>query len=628
MDPSSISKSKRGAFQPRGDLQNRSPEDEDNDEKPSHSNPSLPPSIKSKNATTKQKKANYLPVKSSGYGRASPSVKMSISSSRPKLRHGDGSLAGERTIDKQKARRSTSRSSSMLSANATATKNYCNSGKSRQRSASPAVRNMRSKNCPSPAVGNSQKEEHHQQHRLNDNKRHHDDKRIHGLPLKKQKNQENFSKSFASPESKKNYREAETISQNIDIDPTPVKAAKKLLSDAKKQAAVMEHTPLSPLIQSPVMEEETIDCEVAKADTDPSVLQSADGNFSTSADSNGSVSSMFTDLHPSISQTQSLSDNLFSIQSGIASTSILSLIKTKNKSSSSAAAPSDLRKRLERSEEELKTLKTICNDLLKGKDEFVAGAVRIELALRQKSMGVQTSFRLLGEEKETLTKQLNGANDTALKMQEELECLGRERDLAKAKCNALQDDCDGAKRNLEALQQKYTDSCVKMALLETKLEESKSQLEEARCQVIEAQSFTEKAVDDAKVELSIEVNKLKEKNETMVAMMKAREIEVCKLMDFDLESVNFDDGSSFLNAIRSKVEEYRHDANTTIEHQNELERLKAELKQSKTDLCVSFMVYVICHRFNCFVSCKLNKILLYVPSVCTRKSCNKRQRYE
>ncbi|KAL7494093.1 hypothetical protein ACHAWT_004624 [Skeletonema menzelii] len=589
MDPSSISKSKRGAFQPRGDLQNRSPEDEDNDEKPSHSNPSLPPSIKSKNATTKQKKANYLPVRSSGYGRASPSVKMSISSSRPKLRHGDGSLAGERTIDKQKARRSTSRSSSMLSANATATKNYCNSGKSRQRSASPAVRNMRSKNCPSPAVGNSQKEEHQQQHRLNNNKRHHDedDKRIHGVPLKKQKNQENFSKSFASPESKKNYREAETTSQNIDIDPTPVKAAKKLLSDARKQAAVMEHTPLSPLIQSPVMEEETIDCEceVAKADTDPSVLQFADGNFSTSADSNGGVSSMFTDLHPSISQTQSLSDNLFSIQSGIASTSILSLIKTKNKSSSSAAAPSDLRKRLERSEEELKTLKPICNDLLKGKDEFVAGAVRIELALRQKIMGVQTSFRLLGEEKETLTKQLNGANDTALKMQEELECLGRERDLAKAKCNALQDDCDGAKRTLEASQQKYTDSCVKMALLETKLEESKSQLEEARCQVIEAQSFTEKAVDDAKVELSIEVNKLKEKNETMVAMMKAREIEVCKLMDFDLESVNFDDGSSFLNAIRSKVEEYRHDANTTIEHQNELERLKAELKQSKTDLC-------------------------------------------
>ena len=232
-----------------------------------------------------------------------------------------------------------------------------------------------------------------------------------------------------------------------------------------------------------------------------------------------SMSSIFTELHPDISQTQSLSNNLFSIQSGIASTSILSLIKSKKKKASSSSTtttttitaasslaattvdrsttPSELRRRLERREEELKTLKIICCDLLQGKDEFVSDAVGIELTLRQKIMGVQTAFGLLGEERETLTTKLNDANNTILKLQEEVECLRHERDLANVKYNALQGDCDGAKRNLETLQQSYTNSCVQLALLESKVDESKSQLEEARSEVIEAKSSTENALAEA-----------------------------------------------------------------------------------------------------------------------------------
>ena len=676
MDPS-MPKSKRGAFQPRGDLQNRSPEDEDVSDddhelkSSSHSNPPLPPSNKSTNVTKKKKKAEFLPVKSSGYGRASPSVKLSASSSRPKLRHGDGSLAGELALDKKKSRSSTSRSSLLsvhTTTSTTAMKNNSNSGKSRSRSASPALRSMRSRS-PSPVVRKSQKE---QQHGGLNNKRHHvvDNRKFDGVPVKKQKNQEtsrskaeevissnksfaslessnnhhnarkkydqfdgipvdkaayqeNFSsskgsafsevassKSFASPESSNNhqhavkkYHAADFTSQNNDIDPTPVKAAKKLLSDARNRAAVRDPTPLSPLI--PVMEEEKLDCEVAMTDADPSELalfvqqQSTDSSTSTDVCSNETVASIFTDLHPNISQTQSLSDNLFSIQSGIASTSILSLIKNKKKSTTAAAAvdrstPSELRKRLERKDEELKTLKIVCNDLLQGKDEFVSGAIGIELALRQKIMGVQTAFGLLGQEKESLMKQLNDANDTALKMQEEMECLRRERDLATAKCNALQEDCDGAKSNHDILQQSYNESRVKMTLLETKVEESKYQLEEARSQVLEAQLSKEKALDEMKVEMTKDIHALQGKNETMVATVKAREMEICRMMSVDLESVDFDDGSPFLNAVRSKVEEYQHDANTTNEIQNDLERLKAELTQSKTDLGVSIFV-VCCH---------------------------------
>jgi len=610
--------SKRGAFQPRDDLQNRSPEDEDvSVVKPSHSNPPLPRSNNGDNTTKRKKKASYLPVKSSGYGRASLPTS-TISSSRPKLRHGDGSLAGELALDNSKTRMSTSRSSLLLSVNATAAKsnNRGESGRSRSLSASPAVRSVRSRS-PNPAMiqlhtEQQQPIQHHCELNNCKHKRHHFDddsdevtssSNYDHMAMKKQKRQEettfgskSSSKAFASPESYNNdkkHHAADFTNHNIDIDPTPVKAAKKLLSDARKRAAV-EPTPLSPLIQSPVMEEMN-DYVAAKEDNGASLLaqqhSSFDDTSTTAVGSVENIASVFTDLHPNISQTQSLSDNLFSIPSGIASTSIISLIKNKKKSAPvDRSTPSELRKRLERREEELKTLKLVCNDLLQGKDEFVAGAVGIELTLRQKIMGIQTAFGLLGEEKKTLLKQLNDANDAVLKMQEEMECLRRERDLAIAKCNTIQEDCDGVKTNLESLQQSYTNSCVKLALLETKVEESKSQLEQSRIKIIEAQSSTEKAVAEAKVGISKERIVLQE-------AMKSREMEVCRIMNVDMESVDFDDGSSFLNAVRSKVQEYHHNANTNIDVQNELERLKVELEQSKTDLGVSYFCrkLVLCH---------------------------------
>lgn len=619
MDPS---KTKRGALQPRGDLQNRSPEDEDDasyDEQLQLKKSSLPPSMKSKiNTTTGKKSAKYLPVKSSGYGRASPSVKiLNASNGRPKLRHGDGSLAGELSFDsKKKSRRSSTSRPSLAAAHATKPNNKVNNVKSRLRSASPVVKGIIHGKCPSPTVRNTQQEELQQlcQRGLNQNKRQHvdDNDKNNVMPVKKFKNQE-VSKSegenhisfnsFASPESSSNNHFVMKKYHEADIDPTPVKAAKKLLLDAKKRPVVIHHAPLSPLMHSPVMEEETVECAVAMKDSDPLVLalsvqqQSTDNdNLALPTDSdNNNIASIFTELHPSISQSQSLSGNLFSIQSGIASTTIRSLIKNKQTKSNSSTAVvvdrstsiSELRKRLERKEEELKTLKVVCNDLLQGKDEFVSGAVDIELTLRQKAMSVQTAFVQLGEERDSLMKQLNDVDDTAQEMQEKLACLEKERDLAIDRCNTVQEECAGVKSDLETLQQHYTDGCAKIALLETEVEESKSKLDEAHSQVIEAQSSTEKAVDDIKVGMSLEINMLKEKNETLVAMMKAREMEICKMMNVDVK-----DGSSFLDAVRSKVEEFQNDARTINESQNELERLKAELKQSKSDLGVSSLICV------------------------------------
>jgi hypothetical protein len=490
----------------------------------------------------------------------------------------------------------------------------------RSRSASPAIAHRTSKS----------------------NKRHHVDNNNYyttdgnkststGSIVKRQKKQESSfenssksskvaSKSFSSPpgESSNNNinnnddddsvinnvktYQAKDFCQNIDVDPTPVKAAKKLLSDAKKRNIAAENittdatAPFSPLVLSPVMENDGgVGGAATKSDKLSSdvVLPSTE-TTTVAATSIEGIASIFNDLHPNISQTQSLSDNLFSIQSGIASTSILSLIKKKKPTGAAAATAVDkstsmeLRKRLERREDELKTLKIVCNDLLAGKDEFVSGAIGIELALRQKIMGVQTAFGLMHEEREALTTQLSDANDEIVKMREEMECLRRERDLANAKCSSLQDEYDCAKTTIGTLQQTNTDNCVKIAILETKVEESQSQLEDARNQVLEAQSSTDMAVAKAKDELSKDMNIVQDENQTLVAKVKARDIEMLRILRVDVESVDLDDESSILNAIRTKVEEHEHIVNTNSDVKNEVERLTLELKQSKADLGVSF----------------------------------------
>jgi hypothetical protein len=121
--------------------------------------------------------------------------------------------------------------------------------------------------------------------------------------------------------------------------------------------------------------------------------------------------------------------------------------------------------------------------------------------------------------------------------------------------------------------------------------ESKVQLDKARNQVMEAQSSVEKAVAEAKAEISKEVIVLIEKHEMLVAEVKAREKEVCRMMSVDVESVDFDNGTSFLNMVRSKVEEYKRDATTNNDAHNEVARLKMELDQSKVELCVSRLFF-------------------------------------
>jgi len=194
---------------------------------------------------------------------------------------------------------------------------------------------------------------------------------------------------------------------------------------------------------------------------------------------------------------------------------------------------------------------------------------------------------LMHEEREALTTQLDDANDEIVKMREEMECLRRERDLANAKCSSLQDEYDCAKTTIGTLQQTNTDNCVKVAILETKVEESQSQLEDARKKVLEAQSSTDIAVAKAKDELSKDMNIVQEENQTLVAKVKARDIELLRIMSVDVDSVDFDDESSILNAIRTKVEEHEHIVNTNSDVKSEVERLTLELKQSKADLGVS-----------------------------------------
>jgi len=112
--------------------------------------------------------------------------------------------------------------------------------------------------------------------------------------------------------------------------------------------------------------------------------------------------------------------------------------------------------------------------------------------------------------------------------------------------------------------------------------------------------------------------------------VKARDIEMLRIMSVNVESVDFDDESSILNAIRTKVEEHEHIVNTNSDVKHEVERLTLELKQSKADLGVSlYFAELVLFGFAVSIFC-VTKLLVRIficASVCPGKIRGKGQRF-
>lgn len=636
---------KRYPLLPRGDLANKSPEENDaGDDRGEDLKSSMTTTVVTMTmnaAEGKPPRVKYLPVKSSGYGRPStgigmtssvrpstpvviqrrggqssttatadtllppPSPSHSVTSapshrcSTPQLRHGDGTVH---------------RSSNSSNAAAIST---------RPRSASPAPsigmiprdnlhhKSRRSRTpCPNPVtkkyVANSSSA------LLTNQKQ--------DLQLQQQ------GQHRSSPVTKERPSKYHDYS-SIDADPTPVKEARRLSSIFQNRSiATTTHytSPAIAAIAAPAMPSNTVQYNLssplprtpnANNNSDASVSKSTPLSYSKALmkglpnKGTATLSVMSENHHthsehsviavPTTSQTTILSAQLFSLSTGIDTPHIQHLISNSRKGGSNTNDKWDLRKQLEQKEADLVTLRTTLQDLLAGKEQFVDGAVAIEIKLRrelaemkhnvQSSLTNETKFR----EK--------AANDRE-KLTEQVRHLEGECETHKTKCEVITSELDFAKSEVRRLNEANTEHAVALALLQSKLDRSNAERDEAVERAEGAEVVKHEAVSDGQsiLELKAECNDLKSRLE----VQRMVEEEICKLLDVDTslidstapDTINTDSAEDiggglmkmpFLDMVKQRLDEYQSYVGMKEDAESRWQSCVTELEKVKSDYQVS-----------------------------------------
>jgi len=424
--------------------------------------------------------------------------------------------------------------------------------------------------------------------------------------------------------SHRNYKDYSQIDTD---DPTPVKEARRLSSLFQNRITTTNHpsaslasssplamTDRTPISYSKALKKSTINenalpttavpaIAVAVAISSPlsamKLFQATETN--TTQNSNATNASLFHGYNdPNLSETTILSTQLFSHQSGI-DTANLQRLLSKSKNGGDNTKQWELRKRLDKKEEELAVVRTACADLLEGKEEFVAGAITVEGGLRNKLAEVQSVFANLTQEKCSLEKDLEEEKEENVGLKEQIQQLLRERDSYKTRCEMISSELDGTKLELGKLQQSHTENAIALALLESKLEESTSQNEMALANLANSESTHQEAIKEAEFTVAMDMGEKLSNAKTENAMLtnenkvrKAREEEICRLLHLEVALVDIaadeprtdaDGGTAdaFLNSIKHRLEEFQKDVKVKGEVERDLESCFVELEKVEAD---------------------------------------------
>lgn len=293
-----------------------------------------------------------------------------------------------------------------------------------------------------------------------------------------------------------------------------------------------------------------------------------------------------------ISLYRSFSNTIFSTESKISTSQIKQHLEPK----SSGEKQWEIRKRLEYKEKELKKLRQLCNTLLEGKDEFVVGAISVEGRLRERIARVRGLVGQILEGKATAEQQWKEEQSKTSTLQQQIQYLRQERDQYKAKSDTLQMEYGNTKYDYQQLQQTHTQTCIKLGVLQSQVDETNKQAEAARRNASNAESTIADAVKEAEARMAVslgeDMKRLQKENASLRNMMKGREEELCKVLDIDasvcIHSESMKDEEStevLLDCTKQKMEEWRVVERTLEDCRGELERAKADYDVST--YCVS-----------------------------------------
>uniref|UniRef100_A0A7S4JBW0 Kinesin motor domain-containing protein n=1 Tax=Odontella aurita TaxID=265563 RepID=A0A7S4JBW0_9STRA len=289
----------------------------------------------------------------------------------------------------------------------------------------------------------------------------------------------------------------------------------------------------------------------------------------------------YSNFDPKASAVSKIADQIFAPGTGIGDDEIRKILNTKQ---SSGVKQWELKKKLDVANDSIKHLKTKMNQLLRGKNRFVNGAVDAERTARAGWERALHTAKIMDEERSALKKNISQLEADNTSLSDGAKDMERDLGLSEEKVARLEEQIDPLREKLAAAEKAHTEASIALAVLEAKSEESAKQAEGWRAEIAAIEKSKQDAVKQAETEVAAEKERemaeLREECASLRTKMEAREEELCRLVGAGVGDSNAGGGGSHIDSVKNELDKLR---SQKVELESKLASQGAELERAKTD---------------------------------------------
>ena len=236
-------------------------------------------------------------------------------------------------------------------------------------------------------------------------------------------------------------------------------------------------------------------------------------------------------FNPNALSSSALAESVFASGSGIADEEIRRVLTAKV----SKANKWELKKQLEASTVAVRRLKDTLNQLHKGKNKFLAGAVEAERTARAGWARALHKAKELDDDRTALKKFAKKAEAEAVILRDETKDARRELGQSSEKVRSLEAELGPLREKLAAAEKGHTEKSIALAAAEARAEEVSKQAEGWRNQISNVEKSKAEIIQQSETAAALtadkEAGQLREEVAALRAKMQAREEEMGRVLE-------------------------------------------------------------------------------------------------
>jgi len=244
-----------------------------------------------------------------------------------------------------------------------------------------------------------------------------------------------------------------------------------------------------------------------------------------------SILAELASFNPNALSSNALADNVFASGSGIADEEIRRVLTAKV----SKANKWELKKQLEASTVAIRRLKDTLNQLHKGKNKFLAGAVEAERTARAGWARALHKAKELDDDRTALKKFAKKVEAEAVILRDETKDARRELGQSAERVRSLEAELGPLREKLAAAEKGHTELSIALAAAEARAEEVSKQAEGWRNQISNVEKSKAEIIQQSETAAALtadkEAGQLREEVAALRAKMQAREEEMGRVLE-------------------------------------------------------------------------------------------------